>query len=196
MDRPFLSTFDSFGPSTLSRKTVNYDLCPLSFWTWLKWPPSWAQDHSPLTFDRTLNKNAAMAEWRWNWTKHNWFHCDSISWFFPSTLICNSGQINKKCEVWFQSCFRCFTSTRKIIFWKRNRHLGSTIFWNRSNHWNVTPYKQTWKYQKCFKLNLETIKIALISSRIKCEYLNATNRDQKDNIFATNNWYLGYDKCT
>ena len=30
----------------------------------------------------------------------------------------------------------------------------------------------------------------------KCEYLNATNRDQKDNIFATNNWYLGYDKCT
>ena len=47
-----------------------------------------------------------------------------------------------------------------------------------------------------FQLENELRENALISIRIKCEYLNATNRDQKDNIFATNNWYLGYDKCT
>ena len=52
------------------------------------------------------------------------------------------------------------------------------------------------KISEMFKLENEPRKSALISIRIKCEYLNATNRDQKDNIFATNNWYLGYDKCT
>ena len=124
-----------------------------------------------------------------------WFCCEYIL-IFACDADLQFRSNKQKCEFRFQSCFRCFTSTTKIIFWKRNRHLGSTVFWNCSNHLNETPHKQVSKYQKCLKLNLKTIKIALISSRIKCEYLNATNRDQKDNIFATNNWYLGYDKCT
>ena len=63
-----------------------------------------------------------------------------------------------------------------------------------SNHLNWYPYK----LQNIInvKLELEIHKNCFDIYTHKCEYLNATNRDQKDNIFATNNWYLGYDKCT
>ena len=133
---------------------------------------------------------------KYNYVSHFYFRFEIILYFNAQFILMLQFIYNKqKCEFRFQNCFRCFTSTRKIkkkqIFEKRNRH---KLF--DSNDSNESPYTNNSKYQKCLNLNLETIKIALISTRIKCEYLNATNRDQKDNIFATNNWYLGYDKCT